>query len=114
MKLSRVAVWAAAGLAIGVALTGFTSPSGPAGEHADAIAKFQSADRDSDGALSLAEVQGVMPGLASQFDSLDHDKDGKLSQFEIHHPFLGAHGGMGAQHGKYQRPAAPGPEAVWL
>jgi hypothetical protein len=39
-----------------------------------------------DGALSRAEVEGTLPGIAGAFEELDLDGDGKLTSFEIHHP----------------------------
>jgi hypothetical protein len=59
-----------------------------------AAKKFGAADADADGALSRAEVEGKLPGIAAAFDSLDVDGDGKLTSFEIHH---GHHGGTPVQ-----------------
>jgi hypothetical protein len=60
-----------------------------------AAKKFGAADTNADGALSRAEVEGKLPGIAAAFDSLDVDRDGKLTSFEIHHGSGAAgHGGV--------------------
>jgi Ca2+-binding EF-hand superfamily protein len=44
---------------------------------------FKSADANSDGQLSLDEVQSSMPRLAERFTSVDKDKNGFLSKDEM-------------------------------
>jgi Ca2+-binding EF-hand superfamily protein len=44
---------------------------------------FKSADANSDGQLSLDEVQSKMPRLAERFSSVDKDKNGFLSKEEM-------------------------------
>lgn len=46
--------------------------------------RFKEADANSDGQLSLDEVQSKMPRLAERFNTLDADKNGLLSKDEIH------------------------------
>jgi hypothetical protein len=46
-------------------------------------AKFKEADANSDGQLSLDEVQAKMPRLGSRFSDLDKDKSGLLSKEEL-------------------------------
>lgn len=46
---------------------------------------FKSADGNSDGQLSLDEVQANMPRLADRFSTLDKDKNGLLSKDELRH-----------------------------
>ena len=45
--------------------------------------RFKEADVNSDGLLSLDEVQSKMPRLAERFSALDADKNGLLSKEEI-------------------------------
>jgi hypothetical protein len=45
--------------------------------------RFKEADINSDGQLSLAEVQAKMPRLADRFTTLDTDKNGELSMEEL-------------------------------
>ena len=45
--------------------------------------RFKEADANSDGQLSLDEVQSKMPRLAERFSALDADKNGLLSKEEI-------------------------------
>ena len=42
------------------------------------------ADKDGDGAISLAEANESMPGLAKRFADFDANGDGKVSRDEIH------------------------------
>jgi hypothetical protein len=44
---------------------------------------FKSADGNSDGQLSLDEVQSSMPRLAERFSTIDKDKNGFLSKEEL-------------------------------
>jgi hypothetical protein len=44
---------------------------------------FKAADANSDGQLSLDEVQAKMPRLAERFNTLDSDKNGLLSKEEL-------------------------------
>jgi Ca2+-binding EF-hand superfamily protein len=48
-------------------------------------ARFKEADVNSDGQLSLDEVQAKMPRLADRFTTLDTDKNGLLSKEELRH-----------------------------
>jgi Ca2+-binding EF-hand superfamily protein len=45
--------------------------------------RFKEADINSDGQLSLDEIQAKMPRLADRFNSLDADKNGLLSKDEM-------------------------------
>lgn len=45
--------------------------------------RFTDADANTDGSLSLDEVQAKMPRLADRFSTLDKDKNGLLSRDEI-------------------------------
>jgi hypothetical protein len=45
--------------------------------------RFQEADANNDGQLSLDEVQANMPKLADRFSTLDKDKNGTLSKEEL-------------------------------
>jgi len=45
--------------------------------------RFKEADTNSDGQLSLDEVQAKMPRLADRFTTLDTDKNGQLSKDEL-------------------------------
>jgi hypothetical protein len=69
--------------------------------HGDMKAKmeerFKEADVNSDGQLSLDEVQSKMPRLADHFTTLDADKNGLLSKDELKN----GHGGL---HGKRPEP----------
>jgi Ca2+-binding EF-hand superfamily protein len=47
--------------------------------------RFKEADANSDGSLSLDEVQANMPKLADRFATLDKDKNGLLSKDELQH-----------------------------
>lgn len=53
--------------------------------------RFKDADSNSDGQLSLDEVQAKMPRLAERFSSLDADKNGMLSKEELKHGGTGRH-----------------------
>ena len=60
--------------------------------------RFKEADANTDGSLSLDEVQAKMPHLASRFSTLDTDKNGLLSRDELKN--AGAHRGYGSKpHG---------------
>ena len=48
-----------------------------------AEARFKEADVNSDGQLSLDEVQSKMPKLGDRFTTLDKDKNGMLSKEEL-------------------------------
>lgn len=52
---------------------------------------FKSADANSDGQLSLDEVQSKMPRLAERFASVDKDKNGFLSKEELQRGSRGGH-----------------------
>jgi Ca2+-binding EF-hand superfamily protein len=45
--------------------------------------RFKAADANSDGSLSLDEVQADMPKLAERFTAIDKDKNGLLSKEEL-------------------------------
>ena len=47
--------------------------------------RFKEADANSDGSLSLDEVQANMPKLADRFATLDKDKNGLRSKEELQH-----------------------------
>ena len=57
---------------------------------------FKAADANSDGQLSLDEVQTNMPKLAERFSTIDQDKNGLLSKEEIRNG--------GPHHGKPPEP----------
>ena len=45
---------------------------------------FEDVDADSNGEVSLTEIQAVAPDLtATRFDTFDHDDDGALSETEF-------------------------------
>jgi len=54
--------------------------------------RFKEADANSDGSLSLDEVQANMPKLADRFATLDKDKNGLLSKEELASGGPGHHG----------------------
>ena len=45
--------------------------------------QFSAADKDRDGAITLAEAQTGMPTLAAEFSSVDSNGDGKVSADEL-------------------------------
>jgi Ca2+-binding EF-hand superfamily protein len=47
--------------------------------------RFTEADANSDGQLSLDEVQAKMPRMAERFSQIDADKNGMLSKDELKH-----------------------------
>ena len=53
--------------------------------------RFKEADANSDGQLSLDEVQAKMPRLAERFSTLDADKNGMLSKDELQARSAGPH-----------------------
>ena len=54
--------------------------SGPAGAQ---DSRFARADTDRNGALSRAEVDRGLPGIAPHFDEIDRNRDGSLSPDEL-------------------------------
>jgi Ca2+-binding EF-hand superfamily protein len=52
---------------------------------------FKEADANSDGQLSLDEVQAKMPRLADRFSTLDKDKNGMLTRDELQRGGPGHH-----------------------
>ena len=52
---------------------------------------FKAADANSDGQLSLDEVQANMPHMADRFSTIDKDKNGMLSKEELQHGGAGHH-----------------------
>lgn len=112
MKISRILGISAAGVVAAVALSGLAgaddgakagcpAATAHANAMASAVQKFAAVDTDADGALSRAEVDGKLPGIAGAFAELDLDGDGKLTSFEIHHP-----SGHAGSHGQPMKPAA--------
>jgi hypothetical protein len=51
---------------------------------AKADERWKAADKDGDGALSLAEAEASMPNMAQRFKTFDADADGKVSRDEMH------------------------------
>jgi CubicO group peptidase (beta-lactamase class C family) len=86
MRTFQIAVWAAA-------LTGalaVASGSARADAKADAEKRdkeieerFQAADRDHDGKLTLSEAKAGMPRVAKGFDKIDKDKKGYVTVDQI-------------------------------
>jgi EF hand domain-containing protein len=92
-------------LALALALTGTAVLAGPGGPgygprgcmmgpaagtdtcqawvHQRHEARVKAADTDKDGAISKAEAEKAMPGLARNFDAVDTDKDGKVTLAEL-------------------------------
>lgn len=59
-------------------------------------ARVKAADSDGDGALSKAEAEKALPGLAGHFEAVDKDKDGKVTVAELDAArAAGVHGGPG-------------------
>jgi hypothetical protein len=46
--------------------------------------RWMAADKDGDGAISQAEANESLPGLATRFSEFDANGDGKISRDEIH------------------------------
>lgn len=115
-------------LALALALTGTMALAGPGGPgygprgcmmgqaagtdtcqarvHQRHDARVKAADTDKDGAISRAEAEKAMPGLARNFDAVDTDKDGKVTVAELDAARLaGVQGGSGG-HPCWQAPAA--------
>jgi hypothetical protein len=57
--------------------------------------KWQEADLNSDGQLSLDEAQAKLPGVAQRFNELDGDKNGYLTKEELR---------AGHRGGKHRKP----------
>ena len=51
---------------------------------AKADERWKAADTDGDGALSRAEAEASMPGIAQRFETFDADRDGKIARDEMH------------------------------
>ena len=51
---------------------------------AKADERWKAADTDGDGALSRAEAEASMPGIARRFETFDADRDGKIARDEMH------------------------------
>jgi Ca2+-binding EF-hand superfamily protein len=51
---------------------------------AKADERWKAADTDGDGALSRAEAEASMPGIAKRFETFDANVDGKVSRDEMH------------------------------
>src|SRR5574341_1332279 len=68
--------------------------------------RVKAADTDGDGAISKAEAEKALPGLAYNFEAVDTDKDGKVTATELDAARLaGTHGGPG-RGPCWQAPAA--------
>jgi hypothetical protein len=65
-------------LASGPAFAQATPPTAPAGEAA-VVAKFKTADKNSNGSLDGTELDGYKANMTK----IDTDKDGKISQVEF-------------------------------
>ena len=52
---------------------------------AKAEARWKAADKDGDGAISRAEAEASMPGVAQRFKKFDVNRDGKIERDELHH-----------------------------
>lgn len=78
MKLVATTVVALA-LASGAALAQTTPPAAPASADAAVISKFKTADKNNNGSLDGAELDGYKANMAK----IDTDKDGKISQAEF-------------------------------
>ena len=60
-----------------------TTPAAPAKKHHHGE-RMKAADKDGDGALSKAEVDGAkMTRLSKNFDAIDANKDGKITKDEM-------------------------------
>lgn len=64
-----------------LAMAGDTEGRGPP---QGAQERWTARDADGDGAISLAEAEAGMPGLAQNFARLDTDGDGKVTREEMH------------------------------
>ena len=56
-----------------------------AGGRAKAEERWKAADKDGDGAISRAEAEVSMPGVAERFNKFDIDRNGKIERDELHH-----------------------------
>jgi Ca2+-binding EF-hand superfamily protein len=52
---------------------------------AKAQERWKAADKDGDGAISRAEAEESMPGVAERFKKFDVDGNGKIERDELHH-----------------------------
>ncbi|HET9699904.1 MAG TPA: hypothetical protein VFP70_03185 [Burkholderiales bacterium] len=75
-------------------------------------ARVKAGDTDGDSAISKAEAEKALPGLAGNFEAVDTDKDGKVTVSELDAArAAGVHGGPGYGRGMgpgYGRGAGPG------
>jgi Ca2+-binding EF-hand superfamily protein len=55
----------------------------PGAMRTEVLARLQTADKDKDGKLNLAEAQVAFPALAAHFSQLDKDNDGWLTLPEV-------------------------------
>lgn len=74
----------AALLVAGLAQAAETPPPGMSGR-AKAQQRWKAADTDGDGAISRAEAEVSMPGVAQRFKKFDIDRDGRIEPEELHH-----------------------------
>src|SRR5262245_2045005 len=61
--------------------------------------QFSAADKDRDGAISLAEAQAGIPSLAASFATADANGDGKVSMSELDAYSKGSDKSMEADQG---------------
>jgi len=75
-------------------------------------AKFKSADKNGDGALTKDEAQAGMPRLAKHFDQIDANHDGKITEDEIRAFMKARHDARKAQKDASATAMPGGPSAT--